>query len=392
MADRVAVFNHGRIMQIGVPEEIYRAAEHPLRRRFRRFLQRADARTISSSSTPGSGAGRAWRPAKRSKSARAGKALPASCARASSSARPTGLPSRPRAHASTSSFRPRNRRPPKARRRALLGAGRPAPDGRAGMSMDAALPASASTAILPGRGGVSGALSDLFWRRPKFLLFLMLTPPVLWLGIIYLGSLFALLLQSFFSIDEYSGLITREFTLKTYGDLLQPANFDIIVRTVTMAAIVTLAAAVVAFPIAYFAARYAQRQMEGAVLSRRHAAAVVELPGQDLRLEADPRQGRHPHLAVRQAASVMAARCLAVAAGGRRQFAVGLLHRHLHRLRLCLAAVHGAAGAGGTRARAGQSRRSVVRSRRIARPDLSATCCSRWRCPASSPARSSPSR
>ena len=89
-----------------------------------------------------------------------------------------------------------------------------------------------SAAILPGRGGVAGALSDLFWRRPKFLLFLMLTPPILWLGIIYLGSLFALLLQSFFSIDEFSGLISREFTLKTYGDLLQPANFDIIVRTV----------------------------------------------------------------------------------------------------------------------------------------------------------------
>ena len=125
------------------------------------------------------------------------------------------------------------------------------------MSMQAVLPASAAPAILPGRGGIAGALSDLFWRRPKFLLLLMLTPPILWLGIIYLGSLLALLLQSFFSIDEYSGLITREFTLKTYGDLLQPANYDIIVRTVTMAATVTIAAAIVAFPIAYFAARYA---------------------------------------------------------------------------------------------------------------------------------------
>jgi putative spermidine/putrescine transport system permease protein len=126
------------------------------------------------------------------------------------------------------------------------------------MSMQAVIPASAAPAILPGRGGITGALSDLFWRRPKFLLLLMLTPPILWLGIIYLGSLLALLLQSFFSIDEYSGLITREFTLKTYGDLLQPANYDIIVRTVTMAATVTIAAAIVAFPIAYFAARYAQ--------------------------------------------------------------------------------------------------------------------------------------
>ncbi len=113
-------------------------------------------------------------------------------------------------------------------------------------------------AILADRGGMLGHLSDAFWRKPKLLLFLMLTPPVLWLGIVYLGSLFALLLQSFFSIDEYSGLITREFTLKTYGELLLPANLDIILRTVAMAAMVTLASAVIAFPIAYYAARYAR--------------------------------------------------------------------------------------------------------------------------------------
>ncbi|RWO52267.1 ABC transporter permease [Mesorhizobium sp.] len=113
-------------------------------------------------------------------------------------------------------------------------------------------------AILPGSGGVRGALSDLFWRKPKLLLLLMLLPPVLWLGIVYVGSLFALLLQSFFSIDEFSGLINRQFTLKTYGDLLQAANLDIILRTVTMAALVTLASATIAFPIAYYAARYAR--------------------------------------------------------------------------------------------------------------------------------------
>ncbi|MET3519671.1 ABC transporter permease [Mesorhizobium abyssinicae] len=116
----------------------------------------------------------------------------------------------------------------------------------------------AAPAILPGTGGLRGALSDLFWRRPKLLLLLMLLPPVLWLGIVYIGSLFALLAQSFFSIDEFSGLINREFTLKTYGDLLQAANLDIILRTVTMAALVTLASAIIAFPIAYYAARYAR--------------------------------------------------------------------------------------------------------------------------------------
>ncbi|MDX8441140.1 ABC transporter permease [Mesorhizobium australafricanum] len=122
----------------------------------------------------------------------------------------------------------------------------------------AALNSSPAPAILPGSGGLRGAFSDLFWRRPKFLLFLMLLPPLLWLGIVYIGSLFALLAQSFFSIDEFSGLINREFTLKTYGDLLQAANLDIILRTVTMAALVTLASAIVAFPIAYYAARYAR--------------------------------------------------------------------------------------------------------------------------------------
>ncbi len=86
----------------------------------------------------------------------------------------------------------------------------------------------------------------------------MLLPPILWLGIVYIGSLLALLLQSFFSIDEFSGLINRQFTLSTYGDLFQAANLDIIVRTVTMAALVTLAAAVIAFPIAYYAARFAR--------------------------------------------------------------------------------------------------------------------------------------
>ncbi|MBE1207287.1 ABC transporter permease [Aminobacter carboxidus] len=115
-----------------------------------------------------------------------------------------------------------------------------------------------AAAILPRRGGFAGALSDLLWRKPGLLLFLMLAPPLLWLGVVYIGSLIALLAQSFFSIDEFSGLISRELTLKTYGDLFQPANLDIIVRTVTMAALVTLASAVVAFPIAYYAARYAR--------------------------------------------------------------------------------------------------------------------------------------
>ncbi|CAN7350743.1 ABC transporter permease [Ensifer adhaerens] len=112
--------------------------------------------------------------------------------------------------------------------------------------------------VLPERRGPAGRLSDFFWKHPHLLLLIMLAPPLLWLGVVYLGSLFALLLQSFFSIDDFSGLINYEFTLATYRQLLSETNLDIILRTVLMAATVTVASAVIAFPIAYYAARYAQ--------------------------------------------------------------------------------------------------------------------------------------
>lgn len=114
-----------------------------------------------------------------------------------------------------------------------------------------------SGAILPARGP-GDRLTGLFWRRPGVLLLLLVSPPLLWLGVVYLGSLLALLLQSFYSIDEFSGVVKEEFTLKTYAELFRAQNLDIITRTVLMAAAVTLASAVLAFPIAYFAARYAK--------------------------------------------------------------------------------------------------------------------------------------
>ncbi len=113
-------------------------------------------------------------------------------------------------------------------------------------------------------GGPLARLSDLLWRRPSLLLALLIGPPLAWLGIVYVGSLLALLAQSFFSIDEFSGLIVREFTLKTYGELLLAANLDIILRTVAMAALVTIASVALAFPVAYFAARYAKGRWKAA--------------------------------------------------------------------------------------------------------------------------------
>lgn len=116
---------------------------------------------------------------------------------------------------------------------------------------------SASAASLP-RAGVLEQISDLFFARPKLLTLLFLAPPLLWIGIVYVGSLFALLLQSFYSLDDFSGVVRHEFTLSTYAQLLEEANIQVILRTVVMSALVTLACAVIAFPIAYYAARYAR--------------------------------------------------------------------------------------------------------------------------------------
>lgn len=115
-----------------------------------------------------------------------------------------------------------------------------------------------SAAASPYQDGVIGRASATLWRRPKLLLALMLAPPLLWLGVIYIGSLLTLLLQSFFMLDDFTGQVKYELTLSTYAELLRRSNIDIILRTVTMAALVTIASAIIAFPIAYFAARYAK--------------------------------------------------------------------------------------------------------------------------------------
>lgn len=121
-----------------------------------------------------------------------------------------------------------------------------------------------SAAATPARRSTGGRLADALWRRPGLLVLLLLTPPALWLGLVYLGSLAALLVQSFFALDDFSGLVVREFTLRTYGELFRASNVAIIVRTVAMSAAVTLACAALAFPVALYAARHARGRWKAA--------------------------------------------------------------------------------------------------------------------------------
>ena len=74
--------------------------------------------------------------------------------------------------------------------------------------------------------GILRRFSNFLYRRPKLTLVLLLLPPMLWLGVVYLGSLAALLAQSMFSVDDFSGLTVYRPTLKTYGGLFTPGNWS----------------------------------------------------------------------------------------------------------------------------------------------------------------------
>ena len=122
--------------------------------------------------------------------------------------------------------------------------------------MSVALPVAAP--VLP-RTGPLRWLSDLLYTRRGLLLAALLGPPLLWFGVVYLGSLFALLANSFFTLDEFSGVVDRsQLSLNNFREMTEPANVDVVLRTVAMAINVTLACGVIAFPVAYYMARYAR--------------------------------------------------------------------------------------------------------------------------------------
>jgi putative spermidine/putrescine transport system permease protein len=110
---------------------------------------------------------------------------------------------------------------------------------------------------------LSRGISNFFYRHSTLSLLLMLMPVLLWLGVVYFGSLIALLVQSFFYLDYFSGLVIKDFSFDTYEALFTDANLEIVQRTATMAAIVTLTCAILAFPLSYYMARYASYRIKG---------------------------------------------------------------------------------------------------------------------------------
>jgi len=104
--------------------------------------------------------------------------------------------------------------------------------------------------------------STYLYRHPQLVLFLLLGPPLIYMLVVYLGSLFSLLVNSFYAIDGFTGLIIHKFTLSTYAQIFSVANREIFIRTAGMATVVTLVDALLAFPLAYYIAKFASPRMK----------------------------------------------------------------------------------------------------------------------------------
>jgi putative spermidine/putrescine transport system permease protein len=108
------------------------------------------------------------------------------------------------------------------------------------------------------------ALSAALYRHPRAQLSLLLAVPLGWLVIAYLGSLALFLITSFWSVDSKTGNLVTEPTLKNYITVATTEVYrTIAIRTVFMAALVTITTVVIAFPIAFYMARLASARTRG---------------------------------------------------------------------------------------------------------------------------------
>lgn len=122
---------------------------------------------------------------------------------------------------------------------------------------------------------------SLIDRRPGLRVGLLLTPPMLWLGVAYLGALAALLITSLWMQNDFTGEIERVWTLENFETLFTVDVYRTITfRTIGVAALVTLIDAVLAFPIALYMAKVAspraQRLLVIAVLTPLWASYLVK--------------------------------------------------------------------------------------------------------------------
>jgi putative spermidine/putrescine transport system permease protein len=110
---------------------------------------------------------------------------------------------------------------------------------------------------LDGGQGLS-ALAATLWRRPRLQVAALLSGPVAWLVVAYLGSLAVLFLAAFWRLDSFSGTVIHDYGFSNFQTLAEGHVYrEIVLRTFLIAAAVTVTDALLAFPIAFTMARLA---------------------------------------------------------------------------------------------------------------------------------------
>ena len=117
----------------------------------------------------------------------------------------------------------------------------------------------------PNRGALRG-LSRFSWRHAGLRTFGQVSLPVAAFLFVYVAALVALLVQGLWTTDAFTGKLVHAWNLDNFRAISDAPYPRIIARTVGIAAAVTVACMVIAFPYAYFLVRIASRRLRLALL------------------------------------------------------------------------------------------------------------------------------
>jgi len=110
-------------------------------------------------------------------------------------------------------------------------------------------------------------LADLFHGRPGLQVGSLLSGPVAWLVVGYLGSLAVLLAAAFWNVSALTGEVSQTFSLDNFKTLVtEPVYRTIAWRTIRVASLVTITDALLAFPIAFYMAKVASPRARSALV------------------------------------------------------------------------------------------------------------------------------
>jgi putative spermidine/putrescine transport system permease protein len=115
---------------------------------------------------------------------------------------------------------------------------------------------------VPAGAGLTKSLARTLWRRPWLRGLMTLSPPLAWFLVIYLASLLVMLLTAFWTVNPFTNTLEHSFSTANFSQLFTSTYLSIILRTVLIAAAVTVTDAIVALPFAYFMARVARARTQ----------------------------------------------------------------------------------------------------------------------------------